>query len=134
MNNLLNPCIECTDPSTLQYCLRLSDKEFWYCQPNDCHDNLFPEVDTIERFFCDFFTTSPKALISLSSTVTEIHDFVSNSNFWYSGNIDVDDFTIDKQLELLNDYGYSWDDFDDDAQRNQIICENYFETYITDYI
>ena len=42
MKNLLNPGIEFTDPDTLQFCLPLSDKEFWYCEPNCYRSRSLP--------------------------------------------------------------------------------------------
>lgn len=133
MENLLNPNIECTDPDTLQFCLHFSNKNFWYCQPNDCHKNLFFKAKTIERWLFEYFCVNPKSLISLSSVIIEIKEFVSNSQLWYAGDISIDDINMEDQLELLNTYGYSWNSFSSDVERNQIICECYFETYNLDF-
>ena len=46
MNRLFTPGIECTDPDSLQFCLRISDTEYWYCQPNIYHKDLLPDADT----------------------------------------------------------------------------------------
>lgn len=134
MENLFNPNIQFTDPDTLQFCLPLSDKEFWYCEPNCCHDKLLPESDSTERIIYDTLCGYPEELIRLSSVVTEVKEFISNRRLWCFGTISID--TIDKkeQLELLSSYGYSWDNFTSDTERNQIICECYFETYcITEF-
>ena len=133
MDNLLNPDIECTDPDTLQFCLKLSDKEFWYCQPNDYHEKLLPGVDSLERLIYDTLSSCPKDLIRLSSIVTEIKEFVSDRKLWMTGTIDADDFDQAEKQELLTLFGYQWDDFNRDTERNQIICENHFETYPLDY-
>lgn len=133
MENLLNPAIQCTDPNTLQFCLKLSDKEFWYCQPNDCHEKLFPGVNSTERLIYDTLFSSSKDLIRLSSIVMEVKEFVSDRQLWMTGAIDVNDFDQEEKLKLLADYGYNWDDFSSDAERNQIICEIHFESYPFDY-
>lgn len=133
MENLLNPNIEFTDPDTLQFCLKLSDKEFWYCEPNRYHEKLLPDVDSVEGLILDTLSGYPKDLIRLSSIVTEVKEFISDRKLWMSGSIEIDDFDQEEKLELLADYGYKWDGFDNDADRNQIICENHFESYPLDY-
>jgi len=129
MENLFNPNIQFTDPDTLQFCLPLSDKEFWYCEPNCCHDKLLPESDSTERIIYDTLCGYPEELIRLSSVVTEVKEFISNRRLWCFGTISIDTIDEKEQLELLSSYGYSWDSFTSDIERNQIICECYFETY-----
>lgn len=131
MKNLLNPSIQFTDPDTLQFCLPISDKEFWYCEPNCCQDKLFPESDSTERIIYDMLCGYPGELIRLSSVVTEVKEFISNRRLWCSGDINIDEIDEKEQLELMNAYGYSLDSFSTGAERNQIICESYFETYCT---
>lgn len=131
MENLLNPNIQLTDPDTLQFCLPHSDKGFWYCEPNCCHDKLLPESDSNERIIYDTLCGYPEELIRLSSVVVEAKEFISNGRLWCSGDISIDNIDEEEQLELLQAYGYSWDSFSTDAERNQIICESYFETYCT---
>lgn len=131
MENLLNPSIQFTDPDTLQFCLPISDKEFWYCEPNCCQDKLFPESGSTERIIYDMLCGYPGELIRLSSVVAEVKEFISNGRLWYSGDISIDDIDDKERLELLQAYGYSLDSFSTGAERNQIICESYFETYCT---
>lgn len=134
MKNLLNPSIQFTDPDTLQFCLPLSDKEFWYCEPNCSHDKLLPESDSTERIIYDMLCGYPEELIRLSSVVAEVKEFISNGQLWCSGYISIDEIDESEQFELLQTYGYSRDSFSTGAERNQIICENYFETYcVTDF-
>lgn len=134
MENLLNPSIQFTDPDTLQFCLPLSDKEFWYCEPNCSHDKLLPESDSTERIIYDMLCGYPEELIRLSSVVAEVKEFISNGQLWCSGYISIDEIDESEQFELLQTYGYSRDSFSTGAERNQIICENYFETYcVTDF-
>lgn len=133
MENLMNPAIEYIDPDNLQFCLKLSDEKFWYCQPNDYHEKLFLGVNSTERLIYNTLSGHPEDLIRLSSIVTEVKEFVSDRKLWMTGTIEVDDFAQEEKLELLADYGYNWDDFSSDAERNQIICENHFESYPLDY-
>ena len=129
MKNLLNPNIQFTDPDTLQFCLPLSDKEFWYCEPNCSHEKLLPESDSNERIVYDILCGYPEDLLQLSSIVAEVKEFISNGRLWCSGNISIDDIDVEEQLELLQAYGYSWNSFSSEAERNQVLCECYFETY-----
>ena len=129
MKNLLNPNIQFTDPDTLQFCLPLSDKEFWYCEPNCSHEKLLPESDSNERIVYDILCGYPEDLLQLSSIVAEVKEFISNGRLWCAGNISIDDIDVEEQLELLQAYGYSWDSFSSEAERNQVLCECYFETY-----
>ena len=63
----------------------------------------------------------------------EVRKFATDNMLWREGEIDVTDFSRSEQEELLKDYGYKWDDFSTDIDRNQIICENHFEQYPLDY-
>lgn len=129
MKNLLNPDIQLTDPDTLQFCLLLSDKVFWYCEPNCCHDKLLPESNSIERIIYDTLCGYPEELIRLSSVVAEAKEFISNGRLWCSGDIGIDEIDEEEQIELLRSYGYSRDSFSSEAERTQVICECCFETY-----
>lgn len=133
MIRLLNQGIECTDPDNLQFCEKISDKEFWYGEPDNSHDSLLPEVDTPERRIYEKYKGNPRNLLQDAQTDKEVRAFLTNRKLWLTGIIKVDDFTHEEQIELLDDYGYSWDDFSNDAERNQIICENHFEQYPLDY-
>lgn len=133
MENLLNPHTYCTDPDTLQFCLPISDTEFWYCQVNDFSEKLFGEADTMERFIYDTLCGNPKALHDLAAKVSEVKAFVTDRRLWCTTDIDVTDFSHEEQQELLSDYGLKWDSFNSDRDRNQIICECYFEENIWDF-
>lgn len=133
MENLLNPSIVYTDPDTLQFCLIISDTEFWYCQIDDSQDCLLPDSNSIQSFIFKHFTGEPKALLEMSSQVHEVREFITNCQLWFSDEFDVTNIPPEEQLELLKGYGYSWDDFDSDKDRNQIICEIYFEEELNDY-
>mgnify|MGYP007036976572 FL=1 len=64
---------------------------------------------------------------------TEVMAFVTDRRLWITGTIDAADFSREEQEALLKDYGYAWENFTSDADRNQIICENHFEQYPHDY-
>lgn len=114
MNRLFTPGIECTDPDSLQFCLRISDTKYWYCQPNIYHRDLFPDADTPARHILCHYLGYPD-------------DFLRDMH------TDAADFSRKEQEALLADYGYKWESFASDAERNRIICENHFEQYPLDY-
>ncbi len=130
MENLLNPNIQYTDPDSLQFCLPLSNTKFWYCQVNDCHERLMPDAETPERLIYDILCGYPKKLLDLASKVKEVKEFIADYHYWHTSEMDDTEYDHAEKLELLNSYGYSWDDFDSDADRNQIICECDFEENI----
>lgn len=133
MENLLNPRTHCTDPDTLQFCLPFSNTEFWYCQVNDFSKRLFGEADTMERFIYDTLCGYPEKLLDLVGKVAEVREFVTDRRLWNTTYVDVTGFSHEEQLELLNDYGLKWDSFNSNTDRNQIICECYFEENICDF-
>lgn len=133
MERLLNPDIECTDPDQLQFCQKISDKKFWYCEPNTYHDSLLPGADTSARRLYDKYCGEPQQMLKDAQTDKEVRALVTDRMLWLEDVICVDDFTREEQETLLGDYGYKWDDFSSDAERNQIICENHFEQYSYDY-
>jgi hypothetical protein len=59
--------------------------------------------------------------------------FILNRQLWLSGEIDVRDFPEEEKMQLLMDYGYRWEDFGNDTDRNQIISEIYFESCPMDF-
>lgn len=133
MKQLLSPKIECTDPDQLQFCLKISDTEFWYCQPNIYHNDLLPDADTPASRIYNKYCGYPDELLRAAQTDYEVRNFITDRRLWMEGEIDVHGFTREEQKELLDDYGYKWEDFFADADRNQIICENHFEQYPLDY-
>lgn len=133
MERLFTPGIQCTDPDQLQFCLHLSDTEFWYCEPNHYHTDLFPGADTPARRIYDKYRGYPDKLLQDARQDTEVMAFVTDRRLWITGTIDAADFSREEQEALLKDYGYAWENFTSDADRNQIICENHFEQYPHDY-
>jgi hypothetical protein len=133
MERLLNPNIKSTDPDQLQFCLKISDTEFWYCQPNLYHHDLLPDANTLASRIYNKYCGYPNELLRAAQTDNDVRNFVINRRLWMEGEIDVNDFSREEQEELLDDYGYKWSEFTNDAERNQIICENHFEQYPLDY-
>lgn len=133
MERLFTPGTQCTDPDQLQFCLYISDTEFWYCEPNHYHADLFPGADTTARRIYDKYRGYPDKLLQDARTDAEVMAFVSDRRLWLTGTIDANDFNSEEQVELLSDYGYRWEFFATDTDRNQIICENHFEQYPEDY-
>lgn len=133
MERLLNPNIKCTDPDQLQFCLKISDTKFWYSQPNLYHTDLLPDADTPASRIYVKYCGYPDELLQAAQTDNDVRNFVINRRLWMEGEIDVNDFSREEQEELLDDYGYKWSEFTNDAERNQIICENHFEQYALDY-
>lgn len=128
MKNLLHhPDIVCTDPDQLQFCLKISDTEFWYCEPNWYNDKLMPDSGTKESDIVEKYTGYPKALLDDAKTDNDLRAFLGNRQLWLHGSSEIKDFSQEEQEELLSGYGYSWSSFPSDAERNQMICENYFE-------
>lgn len=130
---MFNPAIKCTDPDQLQFCLHISDTEFWYCEPNHYHADLFPGADTPARRIYDKYCGYADKLLQDARTDAEMRAFVSDRRLWLTGSISADDFSREEQEQLLGDYGYRWEFFTTDTKRNQIICENHFEQYPFDY-
>lgn len=133
MENLLNPKIKCTDPDQLQFCLKKSGEEFWYCEPNWYNDKLLPDAKTEERKIIQRYLGNPNRLLNDIKTDEKLKDIILDRHLWLSGSSEIDDFTEEEKHQLLDTYGYSWDDFDNDADRNQIICEIYFEQNPIDF-
>ena len=126
MKNLFNPNIQCTDPDNLQFCQILSDTEFWYCEPNIYNEQIYSD-GTPENTLYKKYKGNPMQLLVDAGTNAEVKKFVSNRLLWLTGLVNINDFSTEEKKELLNSYGYVWNTFLDDKERNQIICENYFE-------
>lgn len=133
MENLLNPAIQCTDPDRLQFCLKISDEEYWYCEPNWYHEKLMPYTCNREQELIETYKGNPKLLLRKAQVDDEVKAFVLDRQLWLCGSSEMSDFEPGEPLQLLKDYGYEWDSFNNDAERNQIICEIYFEQHPMDF-
>ena len=133
MKRLFNPAIMCTDPDQLQFCLKISENKFWYCEPNIYRDDLLPETNSPNSRIYHKYLGNPKQFLLDARVVPEVQAFAIDEQFWLEDEIDINGFSRQEQEELLDDYGYKWDDFECDSDRNLIICENHFEQYPLDY-
>jgi len=127
MENILNSAISCTDPDQLQFCLKITDEEYWYCEPNWYNEKMYPGSNSPESISLLGYKGYPYQLIEDSFTNKMLKDILTNKQLWLTGTIQMNDFTEEEMHKLLDDYGYVWEDFTENADRNQIICENYFE-------
>jgi hypothetical protein len=133
MKNIFDPNIRCTDPDTLQFCLPVSGGRFWYCEPNGFNDLLLPESGSKENRIFQKYMGNPQEFLGNARNDTLLKAIILNRNLWLSGEIDVRDFSEEEKWDMLSGIGLSWDDFDNDADRNQIISELYFESYPMDF-
>ena len=129
MEKIFDTNIRPTDPDSLQFCLPVSEHEFWYCQPDMGTLLSCPA----ESLICRKYLGNPKRLLEDAKIEPVVKAFLQNRQVWLSGEMDVRDFSEEEQHKLLADYGYGWNDFDKDADRNQIICEIYFENFPMDF-
>ena len=89
MNRLFTPGIECTDPDSLQFCLRISDTEYWYCQPNIYHKDLLPDADTPAQCILCRYLGYPDDFLRDMHTDAEVRTFASDRMLGMEGEIDV---------------------------------------------
>ena len=118
---ILDKCWECTDPDNFQFCKRLSDTEFSYCQL--ANESLIDEIN----------------LMQSTGHFFDVRDFLSNKGTktedWYCGDIDVTDYDSDEIGEVLSAYDGVLDGCEDNPElRNQLIAECIFESFMfTDF-
>ncbi|WP_416998969.1 hypothetical protein [Alistipes indistinctus] len=124
---IFRPSTKCSDPDQLQFFRKISVTKFWYCEPNIYHNDLLPDADTPASRLREKYLGDPEGLLQDAHTDPEVHAFLSNSALWLEGEIDADSFSREQQEKLLKGNGYSWNFFACDMDRNQIICEIYFE-------
>jgi hypothetical protein len=127
MKNLFNENIQCTDPDRLQFCLPVSKNKFWYCEPNVFNETLI--LDTPQSRIYRQYLGHPEKMMDAAKEDKTVKAFMQNRLLWLNGKIDIRDFDREEEIELLADYGYHWEDFGNDADRNQLLCEHYFESY-----
>ena len=111
----------CTDPDNYQFCKKISDHEFSYCQlANEDIKEEIESMNMVGHFF-------------------DVREFLNNKQTkpsdWFSGDIDVNDYDADEIGEVLSTYDGVLDGCKgDESLVNQITCECIFETYmLTDF-
>lgn len=110
----------CTDPDNFQFCKRIGDSEFSYCQL--ANESIIDEINALQGMGHFFDVKS-----FITNKGTKVED-------WFSGDIDVNDYDSDEIGEVLSAYDGVLDGIDDEVLRNQIIAECIFESYmLTDF-
>jgi len=112
---------ECTDPDNFQFCKRLGETEFSYCQL--ANESIIDEINALQCMGHYF----------------DVRQFLNNkgtsSKDWYSGDIDVTDYDADEIGDVMSAYGGILDGIDNIVLRNQIVAECIFESYMfTDFL
>ncbi|MDR1504571.1 MAG: hypothetical protein LBT43_19155 [Prevotella sp.] len=129
--NLFHPNISSADPDTLQFCIVISDTSFWYCEfdlSNFCGVTEGRDLELFRKY-----KGYPGKLIADAKNDSEVLEFIENKSLWISTTIDSDDIDKETEEDLLNTYGIPIEDFEEGAERNQIIAEMYFEVYVDDF-
>lgn len=129
MERLTEEHVVITDPDSLQFCQIVSKHEFWFCEPDREALLSYP----YESLIFEKYEGYPEKFIRDAKKEGAAQSFLENRRLWLSGKIDVRDFSNEEKVELLSDYGYSWEDFISDMERNQIIAEIYFEMNPLDF-
>lgn len=130
-NLLINPLTHCTDPDQLQFCLKISDTSFRYCEFD--RSALCGVTEGRDPELFRKYKGYPEKLIADAKSDPEVLEFIRNDSLWISAVIDSHDIDMETRADLLNTYGIPIEDFEEGAERNQIIVEMYFETYIDDF-
>mgnify|MGYP003623248592 FL=1 len=127
MNRLFQPGIQFTDPDQLQFCLPISEHEFWYCEL----DQTDPDSD-VHRILIKY-GGQPEKLLEDAETNLHIKEFVFNRTNWVQATIDTREITPSECADLLIAYAENPDDYEEGADCNQLIAEMYFETNINQF-
>ena len=114
-----DPNVVCTDPSSLQYCLKISDTEYMFCEPD--YASFIDDLDTIS--FVNYLT--PKHI----KTMNVSHMFFE-TKYWKYGTVDTESITNNDIMSIADTYGYKKLDLMVD---NALLAECYFETNINDF-
>lgn len=111
---------ECTDPDEFQFCKKLSDTEFSYCQL--ANDEIKNEIKVL-------------SLGHLFDVPTFLNNRKTGTCDWYSGDVDINDYDSDEIGEVMSAYDGVLDMCKgDESCTNQITAECIFETYmLTDF-
>lgn len=131
MYNLFQPETKFTDPDQLQFCLPISEYEFWYCEINQSKIVLEGDRD-IETIF-DKYAGQPEKLLEDADTNLHVREFIINTRNWITAEIDVREITEEEKKNLLSIFGDSANNFANDKERNQMIAEMYFEQNINEF-
>lgn len=115
MRRLLENKWECTDPDNLQFCVKLDDYSYWYCQ-------LIELTGELKKF-----AGYPGMLIA------EGKELILNESYWAHGEIHIDDIEYGEVTSLVESYGYDITQHSS-FENVQMVIEMYFETNINDFV
>lgn len=107
---------ECTDVDNLQFARKINNKSWEYCQ-----------ILSEEKLEVFKKTYPIKDMPYCLNGLTTIED-------WCCGDIDVEDYDSDEVGSIISSYGGILDGVTDESEKNQLICECIFESYMfTDF-
>lgn len=130
-NNLLNPEVVCTDPDTLQFCLKLSGHEFWYCEFDK---TILTEIpNSAEHNWYRQYKGEPDRLLHDAMQNSGTMNFLNSRNLWISATIDTNDIDEKERFDLFSSYGIDPEEYTDDTNRYQMIAEMYFESNLFEF-
>lgn len=113
---------EMTDNDNYQFCRMINEHEFEYIQLSNAHViNLLEErLDTKEL--------DVPLKVKVFSLISNAKEYYTDTDDWYHGEIDVNDYTDDEIMGYLSAYSGILDGCNTDKERNQLIAECIFET------
>lgn len=117
-----------TDPDNYQFARNISDTAWEYIQLGN--DKV---MNKLERKIVPILMKHERGGKPLGQLVLELlsneTDFITKESDWYHGEIDVNDYDSDDIGEYLSSYGEGYLGVaNDEASKNQLICEAIFET------
>ena len=115
---------EMTDPDTYQFARKVNDTTGEYYQlANEEIIKLLSDV-IYKNQSVDPTPLKDRVLHSLNNHAR----FKTNSDDWYCGDIDLDDYDADQICDYLSSYGESYLQGADENTKVQLTCEAIFET------
>lgn len=126
---LNHPGVECTDPASLQFSLRIASGDYMYLEsayvgvPQEAlsdNDSVFKEV---EPYFND-----PVSFLR-DVRVGKLISFFLCKNYWYFDRIKYDFLPSHQYRDVMSTYGIQTGECTDEEQYKQLICEGYFEMH-----
>ena len=126
---LNHPDVECTDPASLQFSLRIASGDYMYLESSyvgmprkaiSDDDSVFKKV---EPYFNDpvSFLKDVRAGKPISCLLYKNH--------WYFDRIKYDFLPSHQCRDIMSTYGIKAGEYADEEQYKQLICEGHFEMY-----
>ncbi len=127
MPQIFRPSTKCSDPDQLQFFRKISVSKFWYCEPNLYHSDLLPDADTPASRLREKYLGDPEDCFRMLIQTPKFMLSFPTPHYGLGARSMQTVSLREQQEKFLKGYGYSWDFFSCDMDRNQIICEIYFE-------